>query len=66
MIKDGIRIGVECKRMDAPRLTPSMRIALHDLRLSKLLVIYPGLKPYQLADHIQVVPFTTLAGEWSI
>jgi len=66
MIKDGKRIGVECKRMDAPRLTPSMRIALHDLGLSKMLVIYPGLKPYQLADHIQVVPFTTLAGEWSI
>ncbi|TLY22150.1 MAG: hypothetical protein E6K68_03830 [Nitrospirae bacterium] len=27
--------GVECKRMDAPRLTPSMRIALADLKLKQ-------------------------------
>ncbi|OIO90776.1 MAG: hypothetical protein AUK02_00665, partial [Anaerolineae bacterium CG2_30_58_95] len=33
LIKNGRRIGVECKRMDAPRLTPSMRIALQDLQL---------------------------------
>jgi len=33
---------VECKRVDAPRLTPSMRAAMKDLELSALLVIYPG------------------------
>ena len=32
-IKDGRRVGVECKRVDAPRLTPSMHIALDDLAL---------------------------------
>ena len=42
LIKNGKRIGVECKRMDSPRVTPSMRTALKDLDLSKLLVIYPG------------------------
>ncbi|MGH9676213.1 MAG: ATP-binding protein, partial [Candidatus Acidiferrum sp.] len=31
LFKHGRRIGVECKRKDAPTLTSSMRIALHDL-----------------------------------
>lgn len=64
LVKDGRRIGVECKRQDAPRLTPSMRTALQYLELSRLLVIYPGAKPYPLAENIQVVPFTSLAGDW--
>jgi hypothetical protein len=61
LLKDGKRIGVECKRMDAPRLTPSMRTAFTDLELTKLLVIYPGPQPYPLADHIQTIPLKTLA-----
>lgn len=56
LFRKGRRIGVECKRADAPRLTPSMRIALSDLKLDELHVIYPGAKPYALADRIQVVP----------
>jgi uncharacterized protein len=56
VFKKGRRIGVECKRADAPRLTPSMRIALTDLKLDELNVVYPGPKPYVLADRIQVVP----------
>jgi hypothetical protein len=65
LLKDGKRIGVECKRMDAPRLTPSMRAAIHDLELSKLLVIYPGPKPYPLTENIQVIPLASLAGDWT-
>jgi predicted AAA+ superfamily ATPase len=61
LIKDGKRIGIECKRMDAPRLTPSMRAAFTDLELSKLLVIYPGPHPYALAENIQTIPLTSLA-----
>jgi hypothetical protein len=61
LIKNGKRIGVECKRMDAPRVTPSMRAALKDLDLSKLLVIYPGLHPYPLSDKILTVPVKFLA-----
>lgn len=60
LIKNGQRIGVECKRMDAPRLTPSMRAALSDLELTKLLVIYPGPHPYPLAEKIQAVPLKSL------
>jgi predicted AAA+ superfamily ATPase len=65
LLKDGKRIGVECKRMDAPRLTPSMRSASHDLELSRLLVFYPGSKPYPLAENIQVLPLASLAEAWS-
>jgi len=61
LVKDGKRIGIECKRMDAPRLTPSMRAAFTDLQLTKILVIYPGLHPYPLAENIQVVPLAHLA-----
>ena len=56
MLKYGRRIGVEIKRADAPRLTPSMRIAMSDLKLDRLLVLYPGAKSYRLAPGIDVVP----------
>lgn len=58
LIKDNKRIGVECKRMDAPKLTPSMRTAMKDLELDKLVVVYPGSQPYSLADGITVAPLT--------
>ena len=56
LLKDGKRIGVECKRMDAPKLTPSMRVALADLKLDRLLVIYPGEQAYRLAEQVEVMP----------
>ena len=34
--------GVECKRTDTQRLTPSISIALDDLGLEKVAVLYPG------------------------
>jgi hypothetical protein len=57
----GRRLGVEVKRADAPTLPPSMRIALTDLRLDHLTVLYPGMKPYSLADRVSVVPLAMLA-----
>jgi predicted AAA+ superfamily ATPase len=61
MFKHGRRVGVEFKRADAPKLTPSMRIALDDLHLDRLIVIYPGNKSYPLAAHVEVVPAATVA-----
>lgn len=52
------RIGVECKREDAPRITRSMRVTQQDLRLDRLLVVYPGARRYELADGIECVPLT--------
>ena len=60
MMKHGRRVGVEFKRTDAPKLTPSMRIALEDLKLDQLIVVYPGRKRYSLGAKIQVVPATEL------
>ena len=56
LFKRGRRIGIECKRTDAPTLTPSMRIALDNLNLDELQVVYPGEKRYRLAKGVEVVP----------
>jgi predicted AAA+ superfamily ATPase len=60
MLKDGRRIGVEFKRADAPALTPSMRIALLDLALERLYVVYPGRRRYALSDKVEAVPLSAL------
>ena len=60
IFKNGRRIGVECKRTDAPTLTPSMRIALADLKLDELHVVYPGQTRYALTRKVEVVPLAQL------
>src|SRR5712692_945639 len=61
LFKGGRRYGVEVKFQDAPRLTPSMRIALTDLRLEHLTVLYPGNLRYDLDRRVTVVPLAQLA-----
>ena len=56
MFKGRQRVGVEFKRADVPRVTPSMRIAMQDLQLDALYVVYPGLHRFRLADGIEAVP----------
>jgi predicted AAA+ superfamily ATPase len=63
LIKNGKIIGVECKRVDVPRMTPSMQIALRDLKLEKLVVVYPGQRMYELNERITVMPITSLVSE---
>jgi len=60
LFRRGRRIGIECKRSDAPTLTPSMRIAQANLKLDELHVVYPGEKRYPLAKNIEVVPLAEL------
>jgi predicted AAA+ superfamily ATPase len=60
MLRDGRRVGVEFKHADAPRLTASMRIALADLELDALYVVYPGGRRYALADRVEAVPLAGL------
>ena len=60
--KDGHRYGVECKRADAPALTPSMQTALTDLSLKRIAVIYPGEKRYSLHRQVEAVPFAMITG----
>jgi predicted AAA+ superfamily ATPase len=61
LIKHGRRYGVEVKYQDAPRLTPSMRIALSDLELEHLTVLYPGDQRYSLDKRVTVVPLADVA-----
>jgi predicted AAA+ superfamily ATPase len=56
MFRGARRIGVEFKRSDAPKVTPSMRIAIDDLKLDALYVVHPGPHRYLLADGIEAVP----------
>jgi predicted AAA+ superfamily ATPase len=63
--KGGRMYGVECKRADAPVMTPSMRIALADLKLVRIAVIYPGKQRYLLHKQIEVVPFEAVADGFS-
>jgi hypothetical protein len=62
LLRRGDRLlGVECKRADAPRLTPSIRIAREDLRLERVAIVYPGTKRYAVDDEVEAVPLATLA-----
>ncbi len=54
--------GVECKRADAPRMTTSIRIALEDLALKAVIVLYPGSKRFPLAEQVEAVPLKAIAG----
>ena len=76
MFKHGLRVGVEFKRVDAPTMTVSMNIAIHDLKLDALYVVYPGSRRYALnpgPGHrpgvpIVAVPLSELAlltADWS-
>ena len=60
LFKKGRRIGVECKRTDAPTLTASMRVALTDLKLDELFVVYPGERRYALSKQVEVVPLAEM------
>lgn len=55
---NGKILGVECKRTDAPRMTPSIRIALEDLKLEAIAVVYPGRKRFSIAPGVEAVPLS--------
>lgn len=63
LLKGGKRLGIEMKWMDAPTLTASMRIALTDLKLDQLNVVYPATKSYELEPRVKVMPVSAIATE---
>ncbi|MEX0827676.1 MAG: DUF4143 domain-containing protein, partial [Haliea sp.] len=64
VIQDGGRLrGVECKRADAPRITPSVRSALEGLELESVAIVYPGTKRFKLAEQVEAVPLAAVASE---
>ncbi len=61
--KNGQMVGVECKRTDAPRMTPSIRTALLDLNLDRVIVVYPGNKRFSLSEQVEAVPLKDFASD---
>jgi predicted AAA+ superfamily ATPase len=57
---NGKRYGFEFKYSDAPSTTRSMHIALEELQLDHLFVIYPGSKTYPLQSKMTVVPLSQI------
>ncbi len=57
---DNQRVGVEFKFGDAPTVTRSMQIALQDLQLDRLLVVYPGPESGRLHERIDLVALADL------
>lgn len=57
--------GIEIKRADAPKITPSIRHGLADLDLEQVIVLYPGDKAYPLNEQVWVVPLHRLASRKS-
>ena len=60
-LAQGRRFGVEVKFNEAPHVTRSMHIALDDLDLDHLWIIYPGPHTYPVHEHITVWPLREIA-----
>ena len=57
------RMGIEIKRRDVPRMSRSMGIAIEDLGLEELMVVYPGERSFELDGKIRAVSLETLVSE---
>ena len=60
ILSGGRRYGFEIKYADAPGTSRSMQVALNDLALEHLWVIYPGQHEYALTDRITALPLDAL------
>lgn len=55
LLRDGKRWGFEFKCSDAPTSSRSMHIAVEDLKLDHLWVVYPGAEKYCMTDKITAI-----------
>lgn len=58
--QNGKNWGIEFKYSDAPRLTKSIHIAINDLEIEHLWIIYPGNKEYRLTEKTTVTPLSKI------
>jgi len=58
--KNGKRLGFECKYTETPKITKSMNIALTDLKLDHLYVIFPGTQQFPLSENITACGLSSL------
>jgi predicted AAA+ superfamily ATPase len=59
----GKRLGFEVKRTSVPKMTKSMRVALADLRLDRLDVVYDGEEVYELDRKVRALPMSRVFQE---
>ncbi len=60
VLAKGKRWGIEVKYQDAPTITKSMRMAMQDLKLERLWVVYPGPTGYPMDEKIECVSLAQL------
>jgi predicted AAA+ superfamily ATPase len=63
LIRGQRRVGIEVKRSTEPAITPSMRIALDDLKLGELYVVHAGEMTFPLSNDIRAVALRDLVKE---
>ncbi|MBN1672899.1 MAG: ATP-binding protein [Kiritimatiellae bacterium] len=66
VLASGKRFGFEFKYADAPPLTRSMHVALQDLRLDHLWVLYPGSAIYPLHERVTAMPLDAVKNAMEI
>lgn len=54
------RLGVEVKLSEKPEITASIRIAMQDLRLNRVIVVHAGSQRYPLGERVEAVPVSDL------
>ncbi len=61
LLRRGRRWGFEFKCTDAPKTTRSMHIALDDLKLEHLWLVYPGTVRYQMTEKMSALPLREIS-----
>ncbi len=61
IVKNGKRYGFECKYTEKLSVTSSMKVALKDLKLDHLYVIFPGNQTFPLTEHITAQGLETIS-----
>lgn len=63
VVRGRTRLGFEIKRTSSPKITPSMRHALSDLKLKRLDVIHAGDSSFPLAAKMRAIGFSRLLAD---
>jgi hypothetical protein len=63
VFRHGRRYGIEFKYGAAPSMTKSLHIALGDLELERVWIVYPGRQHYPVHTKVDVLPLTSVATE---
>ncbi|MBF0274832.1 MAG: ATP-binding protein [Nitrospinae bacterium] len=60
ILKDGKMLGFEIKATDSPKITKSINIALEELGLNEISILYRGEKTFALGENVKAVGVNTV------